>query len=59
MLEGLMFLKLALREGLIDKVIFEEQHHVNGKEREGKHSEQGTVRHWGSLALFYQEGFYS
>lgn len=52
-------LKKALREGLIDKVVLEEEHHVNGKEREGKHSKQGTAKHQGSLALFHQEGCYS
>lgn len=52
-------LKQASREGLIDKVVLEEEHHVNSKEREGKHSRQGTTKHQGSLALFHQDGSYS
>lgn len=37
-------LKRAWR-GLTGKVVFEEEHHANGEEREGKHSKQGIDRH--------------
>lgn len=50
-------LNRTLREGFINKDVFEEEYHISG--REEKYSKQRNNKEWESLSLFHQEGCYS